>query len=46
MMEGNNDIFLAGDDALGNLAEPLHKKYSMAFIWDHPFSMCESYVRI
>ena len=30
MMEGNNDIFLAGDDALW-LAEPVHKKQSMMF---------------
>ena len=33
MTEGCNDIFLAGDDALGYLAGPMHKKYSMAFIW-------------
>ena len=25
MMEGNNDIFLAGDNALGYLAGTLHK---------------------
>ena len=48
-MEGNNeefnsvDIFLAGDDALEYLAGPMHKKYSMSFIWDHPFSTCGSY---
>ena len=27
-MEGNNEIFLAGGDALVYLAEPVHKKYS------------------
>ena len=27
-MEGNNEIFLAGNDALVYLAEPIHKKYS------------------
>ena len=27
-MEGNNEIFLAGSDALVYLAEPVHKKYS------------------
>ena len=26
MMERNNDIFLAGDDALGHLTGPIHKK--------------------
>ena len=30
-MEGNNDIFFAGDDALWYLAGPMHKKYSMTF---------------
>ena len=44
-MEGNNDIFLAGDDALGYLTGPVHKKYSMTFIWGHPFSLCGSYDR-
>ena len=42
MVEGNND-FLAGDHALGHLAGPMHKKYSMTFIWSHPFNTCESY---
>ena len=28
MIEENNNIFLAGDDALVYLAEPTHKKYS------------------
>ena len=43
MMEGNNDIFVAGADVLGYLARPKHKKYFMAFIWGHPFSTCGSY---
>ena len=43
MREGNNDIFLAGDDALGYLTRPMHKRYSMTFIWDHPFSTCGCY---
>ena len=30
-MEGNKNIFLAGDDALWYLAEPMHKKYSIYF---------------
>ena len=37
MMEENNDIFLAGGDALVYLAEPMHKKYS-TFLGGHPFS--------
>ena len=32
-MEGNKGIFLVGDDALGYLAGPIYKKYSMTFIW-------------
>ena len=31
-MEENNDIFLAGGDALVYLAGPMHKKYSKAFV--------------
>ena len=31
-MEENNDIFLAGSDAL------VYKKYSTTCVWDHPFS--------
>ena len=42
MMEENNDIFLAGGDALVYLAGPVHKKYSATFVWGHPFSMCVS----
>ena len=38
MMEGNNVIFLADDDALRYFAGPMHEKYSMTFIWDHLFS--------
>ena len=37
-LEENNDIFLAGGDALVFLAEPMHKKYSTTFAWGHPFS--------
>ena len=33
MMEGSNDIFLAGSDALVYLAVPMHKKYSTTFVW-------------
>ena len=33
MMEENNDIFLAGGDALVHLAVPMHKKYSTNFFW-------------
>ena len=43
MKKGNNDILLAGDDALEYLGEPMHKKYSMTFISDDPFSTCGSY---
>ena len=42
-MEGNNDIFLTGDNALGYLAGPMHKKYTMTFIWGHPLSTCRPY---
>ena len=45
MMEENNDIFLAGDDALVYLAGPMHKKYSTTFIWGHPFSTYVPYDR-
>ena len=38
MMEENNDIFLAGGDALVYLAEAMHKKYSTKFVWGHPLS--------
>ena len=38
MMEENNDIFLAGGDALVYLTVPMHKKYSTIFVWSHPFS--------
>ena len=33
MMEENNNIFLAGGDALVYLAEATHKKYSATFVW-------------
>ena len=34
-MEENNDIFLAGGDALIYLAEPMYKQCSTAFVWGH-----------
>ena len=37
-LEENNYIFLAGGDAPVYLAEPMHKKGSITFVWDHPFS--------
>ena len=43
MMEENNDIFLAGGDALVYLAVPMHRKYSTTFVWRHPFS--KSYLK-
>ena len=43
MMQENNDIFLAGGDALVYLAEPMHKKDSTKFVWSYPFSMYVSY---
>ena len=43
MMEEKNDIFLAGSDALVYLAGPMHKKYSITFVWGHPFSTYVSY---
>ena len=43
MMEENSDIFLADCDALVYLTEPVHKKYSTAFGWGHPFSTYVSY---
>ena len=46
MMEGNKDIFLAGDDGLGYLARPMYKKNSITFIWGHSFSTCGSYDRL
>ena len=45
MMEENNDIFLAGGDALVYLAGPMHKKYSTTIVWGHPFSTYVSYDR-
>ena len=42
-MEGNNEIFLAGGDALVYLAEPVHKKYSTKLFWGNPFSTYVSY---
>ena len=45
MMEENNDVFLAGGDALVYLAKPMHKKYSTTFVLGHPFSTYVSYDR-
>ena len=45
MMEENNDIFLAGGDALVYLVEPMHKKYSTTFVWGHPSSTYVFYDR-
>ena len=46
MMKENNDIFLAGGDALVDLAKPTHKKYSTTFAWGHPFDTYVSYDHI
>ena len=43
MMEENNNIFLAGRDALVYLDKPMHKKYSTKFIWGYLFSTYGSY---
>ena len=32
MMEENNNIFLAGGDALMYLSKEMHRKYSTAFV--------------
>ena len=45
-MEGNNEIFLAGGDALVHLAEPMHKKYSTKLFWGNLFSTYVSYDRL
>ena len=37
-MEENNDIFLAGGDALLYMAVPMHQKYSATLVWGHQFS--------
>ena len=42
MMEEDN-IFLAGADALVYLAKPMHKKYSITFVSGHPLSSYVSY---
>ena len=34
-MEENNDIFLAGGDAVIYLAEPMYKPCSTTFVWGH-----------
>ena len=45
MSEENNDIFLAGGDALAYLAETVHKRYLTTFVWSYSFSMYVSYDR-
>ena len=37
-MEENNDILLAGGDALVYLTRPIHKKYPTTYVWGHLFS--------
>ena len=44
-MEENNDIFLAGGDALVHLAKSMQKRYFWKFIWAHLFSTYVSYDR-
>ena len=44
MME-ENDVYLAGGDALVYLAGPIHKNYSTVFVQGHPFSTYVSYDR-
>ena len=41
-MEVNNDIFLAGDDALDSLGGQMHKKCFMKFIWSNSVSTAVS----
>ena len=43
MTEENNNIFLAGGDALVYLTEPMHKKYFTKFVWGNPFDTYLSY---
>ena len=43
MIEENNDMFLAGGDALVYLTELMDKKYSTAIVRAHPFSTYVSY---
>ena len=45
MMQENNDILLAGGDALVYLARAMHKKYSTIFVWAYPFATYVSYDR-
>ena len=42
-MEENNDIFLAGGDALVYLAEPMYKKYSTKWFLGNSFRTYVSY---
>ena len=36
MMEEKKDIFFACGDAKMYLAKPMHKKYSLTFVYGHP----------
>ena len=38
IMEENNDIFVAGGDALVYLAGTMHTKYFTTFVWGYSFS--------
>ena len=38
MSEENNDIFLAGGDALAYLAETVRKRYLTTFVWSYSFT--------
>ena len=42
-MEESHEVFLAGVDAVVYLAKPMHKKYSITFVWGHAFSTYVSY---
>ena len=43
MMKENNNIFLAGSNAIVYLTKPVYKGYSTTFVWDHPFNTYVSY---
>ena len=45
MMEENNDVFLAGGDALVYLTGQCTKKNFTTFVYGHPFSTYVSYDR-
>ena len=39
-LEEFNDIFLAGNDALVSLAEPMNKKYTTTFVSGQSYDQC------